>query len=219
MIVPTISIILIVLLSIFIFAPLKIKIIYRRQGQNDYAGLELLLFWELLPVRVELTSLQALRRAFNPLVKIKTKITSKLKKPVASRKQTLSPSRLYRLSWRNLYYLRLFRPALTHTARKTKLTGFRWETQMGFEDAAATGMAVGALWTLKGLFSSTLYRLAGKHENLPRLEINPVFNQKIFNTEIDCIFVLRPGHIIISFLIMLKIWLFSRVNPGSEQYA
>lgn len=215
-----VGIILPAIILVFIIAPVKLKIIYRRKGRNDYMAIELLLLWGRLPIRLELTSFRGPVRIFQPLVKIRAKLTSKGKKPVTSKKESLSPSRLYRLSRRSRYYIKLFYPALEYMGKNTSLIQFRWETKLGFQNAASTGMVTGALWTVKGLFSSILYRVIGKFETYPQLKISPVYNQKVFTTELDCIFEARPGHIIISGLKMIKLWLISGMSPGSEkQYA
>jgi len=213
------ALILLVIFIVFIIAPATIKIIYRRNGQNDYAALELLLLWNLLPIRLEITSLKGPAKIFQPFIKIKAKLTSKGKKPVACEKEAFSPSRLYQISLRSRYYFKLFRPALTYMANNTKLVKFRWETKLGFENSSTTGMFTGALWTVKGIFSGLLYRLMDRYENYPQLTINPVFNQKIFETQLNCIFEVRPGHIITTGLKILQLWLLNRMSPGSEQYA
>ncbi len=219
MILLIVSVFFIALLLILIIAPIRTKVIYQRKGEDDYAGLELFLLWSLLPVRIELTSLQGPRNIFRPLLKIKSKITSKGKKPVSRKEKSLSVSTIYQKLMRNLHYFKLFNPAFKYVIKKLKVLNLRWETTLGFENAALTGMTTGALWTLKGLLAGTLYQITGYHKSTPQLTINPIYNKEVFNTEFHCIFEIRPGHIIISILKMVKLWLHNRINPGSEKYA
>lgn len=203
---------------IFLITPLKIKIIYCRKDQNDYLAAEIFMLGNRLPVRLELYSLDGPGRIFKPFLKIRGKLTGG-KRPIAYPKKILSPSRLYRICYKIMQYFHLFKPALHYMAKRTKILDFRWNTKLGFKDAASTGMVTGALWTFKGLFSSILYQITDHQEKCPQITINPVFNQKLFDTELDCIFEVHPGHIIITVLKTIKLWLSSQVNPGREEYA
>lgn len=202
------AILMSVLLTLLIL-PLKIKIIYHRENQNDYMAIELLFLWGKFPVRLEISSLEAGGNFFIPLLKIKGKLTSKIKRPVAQQKKSINVISILEILKRSFYYISIYKPALHFMTKKFKIKNFIWHTDLGFENAASTGIATGMLWTLKGLCTSILYRFTGIPENYPDIAIKPVYNCNVLDTKLNCILEVRPGHIIIGSLFIVKLMLFN----------
>lgn len=73
-----------------------------------------------------------------------------------------------------------------------------WSTEFGFHDAALTAITAGCLWNLKNRLYINLRQNVQLKNNLPQIEIKPVFNMTCFNTNLKCIFKVRFGHIIIA---------------------
>lgn len=83
-------------------------------------------------------------------------------------------------------------------ARETRWSRLDWTTTVGARDAAATALATGALWMLKGHLAALARSRLNLRPGLPRLEVRPDFAQSGLETRVDGIGVLRVGHIIIA---------------------
>lgn len=202
---------------VFLLAPAQLKIVYQRQGEDDYMAVEAFLFWGLLPMRLESGYMQSSLETSPPAVKTKGKIAGKKTGTVAAPEKTFSCFQICRFIRKIRYYVQFFSPAMRYMGNKTRLVQFSWETELGLENAASTGMAAGALWTVKGVCFSALCRMVGGPANPPHLSVKPIYNKKKFITDLNCIFEISPGYIMISTLKVVKLWLFSRSNSGSEK--
>lgn len=73
---------------------------------------------------------------------------------------------------------------------------FRWKTQIGLGDAAATAWAAGVVWGIKGGIMAFLGSRIRFHRT-PTLEVMPDFSQTGLSIWLHCIFRVNVGHIII----------------------
>jgi len=104
----------------------------------------------------------------------------------------------------NVY--RATEPAYRYMLSVMKLHQFSWRTRLGLHQADHTGIAVGLLWIVKSNSTVYLYRRLKKPTPKPELEIIPVFNAHLVAMRLNCVFSLRPGHIIITG--MMAAWLY-----------
>lgn len=81
----------------------------------------------------------------------------------------------------------------------------RCELEIGFTDAAHTGLAVGGMWSILGYYLGKLHNNITFEVDRPQVAVKPSFRQACFNADIDCIFKLRIGHIIVAGFKVLKI--------------
>ncbi|GGF87531.1 hypothetical protein GCM10010916_01090 [Paenibacillus abyssi] len=90
------------------------------------------------------------------------------------------------------------RKTLTHV----KITAWDWRTTVGTGDAAWTAMATGFFWSaqtaLLGGISQIMRFLA-----VPRMQVEPEYNQTLFTTEWSCIAKIRFGYAILAGLHLL----------------
>ena len=92
---------------------------------------------------------------------------------------------------------------------------FFWKTELGFGDAAATGIGSGILWSLKGILFSFLQKNINSDDCDTDIDITPVFDQETIRIELDCIFKLRTGYIIIAVIRLLVLaFMFKLVSKG-----
>lgn len=100
---------------------------------------------------------------------------------------------------RMLRQLRLFMRLYKTFARKVLASLYcerlYWKTTFGSEDAAVTGVTVGALWAVKGLAYHAV-RQRVKFSKRPEFAVVPVFGRQRFEVEFQCIFRLRVGNVI-----------------------
>ncbi|KKM08839.1 hypothetical protein SY88_22320 [Clostridiales bacterium PH28_bin88] len=92
--------------------------------------------------------------------------------------------------------------------RNIRCHRLKWVTEVGLEDAAATGMFIGGLWVLKGWVFANLQRTVKVEFSRPEFEVIPSFAETKLNLGFNCIFAIRAGHIMLmglrTFWILIK---------------
>jgi len=81
-----------------------------------------------------------------------------------------------------------------------------WETKVGFQDDALTGIAVGLTWAGKGAVLGYLFRSMRIEQKNVRVNVIPSFGKSCLTSRFHCIFKTRLGHIIVT-LSRFMIWL------------
>lgn len=85
---------------------------------------------------------------------------------------------------------------------------FYWNTRFSTSDAAMTGIASGLLWSAKACLLSQLTQNI-RFAVCPTIQVCPTFQQPEFQTEIQCIFSFKLGHVMNAFFCIAK-----NVNKG-----
>ncbi|MHB8124134.1 MAG: DUF2953 domain-containing protein [Desulfitobacteriaceae bacterium] len=85
-------------------------------------------------------------------------------------------------------------------------TSLNWHFEIGLRDPVQTALVVGSLWAILGSSLARFYRQVTMDTDHPQLQIIPQFQKPGFSCEINCIFNLRMGHIIIAGLKLLRIF-------------
>lgn len=115
------------------------------------------------------------------------------------------------LSWRDFrnYYLRFRKIAffIKSFMKKSICKRFIWKTRIGFGNYAATGMAVGIVWALKGFLFGYLSRFLKFGPSCIKVCVIPSFGRTCYENSLDCILEARLGHIIIEFLKFIVWWM------------
>ncbi len=91
-----------------------------------------------------------------------------------------------------------------YAIKKISWKTLMWETEVGFEDAAATGLIVGLINILK---TNVFVYIKNNEIGFKKISLNaiPNFNSKIIKITLNCIFRIKVGYIIIAGLKFLKI--------------
>jgi len=79
---------------------------------------------------------------------------------------------------------------------KIQIEHLYWVSRIGLEDAAETAILVGGCWTIKSYIAAALWHRHRCTRARPFIRVYPVYNQKVFCTDFECIFSIRLGHII-----------------------
>lgn len=74
-----------------------------------------------------------------------------------------------------------------------------WKTHVGTGSAASTALAVGALWSVQGIFLATVSPRFAANQ-LPDVTVVPHWDDACFDTRFDCIFRMRLGEIILAWI-------------------
>ncbi|HAG09704.1 MAG TPA: hypothetical protein DCK87_09140 [Desulfotomaculum sp.] len=174
---------------IFILLPLKIKLRYFYQGENSYFRLEIKLW----------PGIRVYRRLF-----FRNKFKSEGKK-----KYPDSPlGNIYQFI---VYYrpllLKLF-PVMLYFIKKLKLQQLYWQTKIGLSDTAFTAMAIGWIWSIKGLFLAIIYRYLGLPATKPVVVVTPDFSKPAFIFLINSVFTVRAGYFLVAGVKIMITFLF-----------
>ncbi len=72
-----------------------------------------------------------------------------------------------------------------------------WHTQIGTGDAAETGALTGLVWGVKNMLLSVCTHYVTLR-SIPRISVQPMWNNKCIQTEMNCIVHFRIGHAIVA---------------------
>lgn len=180
-------------LIFLLILPLRLEMIYQYEKggksllniQLNYGGKCYTYLWDPFPLSIFLPSLE-FSPHHNPGEKqIFPQETSPHKEPLI----TSPPSGVYQvLPWA----LRLWKELLL----KTKCSYFSWVVEVGTGDPALTALITGLLWNIAALFYRNLRTQTHLKLNRPEIKILPYFSGLCWHTELHCIFIFSPGHII-----------------------
>ncbi|WP_347491479.1 DUF2953 domain-containing protein [Desulfoscipio sp. XC116] len=214
-----------ILLLLLLVAPVTVYISYELKEKDDAnpnmtlnlstpgTGVSLSFLWGLFKLRLRLSSVKLVSNSFAPVLKLRARLAGRSGDVLAEEKASISAGRIIDLyKWMmNIY--RATEPAYRYILAATKLQRFSWRTRLGMCRADQTGMAVGLLWIVKSNTIAYLYRRLQKPMPKPELEVIPVFNARLLAMRINCVFSLRPVHIIITGV--MAAWLFLKNRKKS----
>ncbi|MDD2497996.1 MAG: DUF2953 domain-containing protein [Desulfitobacteriaceae bacterium] len=86
---------------------------------------------------------------------------------------------------------------------KIYIRNFNWTTEIGTAEPAKTGIMVGILWSAKYLAYGVLQKSLRKAPLFSKINVIPNFKNSVLVWDMDCIFDVSCGHIIIGGIKML----------------
>lgn len=89
--------------------------------------------------------------------------------------------------------------------KKVTVRRFEWQSTIGLGDAVYSGMAAGALWTIKGGIIGLVSHYLRLKE-MPKLMVQPSFQHMIADTELLCMFQFRIGYAMLAGIKLIKLW-------------
>ncbi|MCM3715019.1 DUF2953 domain-containing protein [Alkalihalobacillus oceani] len=89
--------------------------------------------------------------------------------------------------------------------RHVSLKQLHWYTAFGVGEAAMTAQLSGVIWGLKGSMIGLLSHYV-KVKQLPKLRVDPRFQEVITQVSFSCMISFRIGHAIVAGLMLLKHW-------------
>ena len=102
--------------------------------------------------------------------------------------------------WRKIkkaikFYRRIYNRFVDRLLAKTSCEYFYWQTTLGHEDAAVTGLGVGLAWQLK---TAVIWSMQQRLQFIvrPELNVKPVFDSNRLEVTLRCIFSIRLGNVI-----------------------
>ena len=91
----------------------------------------------------------------------------------------------------------------TAILKKTEIKHFKWDTYIGTGEASTTGIAIAGGWTVKGVLIGIISEQS-TFACKPNLTIIPHFQERIIQSEIDCILSIKMGQTIYTFMKALR---------------
>jgi len=91
---------------------------------------------------------------------------------------------------------------LKETFSKVRCYELNWHTQIGAGDAVETATLTGMAWSLKG----SIIGYMSKHIRLkvqPKLDITPLYNEKLFTTRLNGILKLRTSYALMAVILLV----------------
>ncbi|WP_242868734.1 DUF2953 domain-containing protein [Desulfotomaculum copahuensis] len=204
----------VVLLLLLAALPLTLQVSYQRRGHDDRLELNLKI-WPGLGYQLALPAIDLARRFSRPAIKLRARLEGRAGPPPAMEKKCLTRPDLPVLLRQARRWLRLGKrlwPAVRCLLRQVQPRRVRWRTLIGLSDAAATGLATGGLWSLKGTAVTALYRFLRPSPVRPELVVMPSFTTPVLAVDLDCIFTVRTGHIMIAALRMAVLYMLGGIQ-------
>lgn len=103
---------------------------------------------------------------------------------------------------------------LDYAGSRAEVTDIFVRCSFGTGDAAQTGMAYGAIWTLIGNVYAFLCRFV--RIEFPQVELAPAYNEKKFEIEAEGIIKMRTVHIILAGLRVLSLYTKHKKDKGDN---
>jgi hypothetical protein len=190
---------LLLLLIVLLWQPSSFELEYWREGKDD----RLLIYFRgpfgLIFQRFEISVADLVLTHSGPAINYQQEPREALgeKTHTVSSKIAFSKTKKLRAAWRKLRPAwEAYAPAANYLLRHVHLQALTWETRLGMQDAAATGMLVGAVWAAKGALLTWLQRYFPVQGERSSVTVSPYFNRAYFSTFFHCIFTIRLVHVI-----------------------
>jgi hypothetical protein len=201
-----ILIILLFLFILIIFSKITIYLNYYHHKDDDNLKVEMRLWFGLIRIKKQI-----------PLIKVDDNSPSViLKESEKSNEETENNEKIKQITPQKLINsLKNFREILEHVfqlnsivknfLKKVTIQRFEWQSAIGVGDAVYTGVAAGALWSVKGAIIGVLSNYLRMKE-MPKIMVQPNFQQMVTSTDLLCMFQFRIGHAMLAGLKIVKWW-------------
>jgi len=205
---------LIALLAIVVYVlialPIQIHLMYEGKGKRHSLLLRFQIFNGRIGVGTKFLFGQQIESELPKLGQVKKtgiKLFSRFKRTSRRRNiNSLNEVKFYYLTVKK--FINFIKVFMRHSVCKR----FAWDTTVGLKDYAATGIATGLLWALKGYIIGCLSRWLRILPPGPRFRVVPKFGKTDFEISLDCILETRLGHIMIQLMKFLFWWIQISLN-------
>jgi len=201
--------------SLFILLPVRVSITLFKKRDNEYIRIEIDCF-KALKILFEIPEMKFIIKNFIPTLSFKYQISNKNNKVSKSEKIVISP-----LRDRYKIIINIIKALYKHINNLKKISRFlskhinvldmNINIAFGSENAALTGFLAGQAWSIVYFGLSMLSFYFNFDNSNIKVNVTPVFiNYEPIQIDINCIFQLRIGHIIITSSIVVWYWLVSK---------
>lgn len=194
---------LIVILSIIYMTKLHVFITYYHNGDNDELKIQFRA-WKFIKYTVKVPIIQMSEDS--PAIVVKEKKHA----PIAHDEKKMKITFEFILD-----KIKEFKQFLDHVVgfykivkrflKQIHIKELQWKSQIGFDDAALTGVVTGLAWSVKGIVIGIISNYMNLKKQ-PIIEITPNFHSAVEITDFQCMFSFRLGQAIIAGLLIVRHW-------------
>ncbi|USG67250.1 DUF2953 domain-containing protein [Brevibacillus ruminantium] len=195
---------IIVLIAI---TPMRISLYYGRVEENDHLVVEISAWFRLIRRKYELPHITIKQSEEGPKLKAKVETVNQQTK---KDERVRGIGRRQVKKWMHNYQDLLerfhdFKPVLQQFAKKVRCERLEWHTVLGAGGAAETGAILGAVWAVKSMLVA-VFSHAISLRSMPKLSVQPVWNQMVIHTQARVILHFWLGHAIVMGIRILLRW-------------
>lgn len=200
---------IIILLSLFILflcTKLTIFVYYYHHKDDDHITIEFRAWFGLIRYRKVIPLIKVSDQTAGIIVKEKSDKGQNQREENNERNFTatevLNSLKNYREILEHVIHLNKI---MRRFCKKVAIKQFEWHSVIGVGDAAHTGTASGILWAVKGSIIGLLSHYLSM-KTIPKITVQPRFQQIITQTNLSCMIQFRIGHAIVAGLKIVKLW-------------
>ncbi|QRG66089.1 DUF2953 domain-containing protein [Brevibacillus choshinensis] len=188
----------IVLVILAFLTPVQISLFYGRIGENDHVVIEVAAWFRLIRRKYEIPMVFLKQSEAGPelVAKVETvqqKSKTKEKIQDLTRKQAHKWYHNYR---EYLDKIHDFQPMFKELFKHFRCTKLEWHTVMGTGQASETGALTGVVWGVKSILIGVISHAVSLRA-IPRMSVQPIWNQAMIRTNFDCVLHFMLGHVIV----------------------
>ncbi|QJW48474.1 DUF2953 domain-containing protein [bacterium BFN5] len=105
------------------------------------------------------------------------------------------PQKMRRILKMLRYYQKIYCKFMHSIIKSIYCEKFYWKTTFGLEDAAATAILSGTLWSVKAMILTFLQKRTN-FKTRPVIRVQPIFDQNKIEVDFQCIFSIKLGNLI-----------------------
>lgn len=198
-----------IILLFLAFLTIEVMVHYKRDAVDDRIELKFQVLGGLVHYRLEVPMAKLIKQNDSSMphfiapVKAGVNQTSKVGLMSLNWDQVEQMLDTFKDFWRRIG---VFKEHVLKQFKIFRIYEFRWKTEFGLGDAAATGTLAGLAWAIKGGVVGIASHFFNLQER-PHLEIKPVFYVLGFSTDITCIIRFRLGEAMIAGTKVAIYWL------------
>ncbi|QNO16219.1 DUF2953 domain-containing protein [Alkalicella caledoniensis] len=202
-----------VLWLIVMVSPVTLNVQVKKRGKDERIDVGVRLFWGLIHFDLDVPKILFRKNS----IQAETELEQSHKKPYVDKKIKfplnfkLFLEMVCELIVKKNEILKKLKLFQKISKRIVKLEYFNWETEYGLDDAALTGVVYGFIWQGKSALLFIMNKMM-KFKCKPKIKLFPEFNRYVFKTELNCIFKLRVGYIIIISMFFLTMVLKYKIS-------
>lgn len=173
-----------IMMTIFFISPLHLRFIVKHNKNETKVTIQFGLFWNVVKFKLSLKSLEKSIKKFTTLFQLDNAKT-------LNKEQKIDSGFLGDMSFiKDIWKIK------NKIIPPVQCEQLIWITKVGCKDAAVTGLTTGLLWSIKGIVYGTLKQFKKWQVKKTHFKVATDFDKNNFELLIDCIFILKIGHII-----------------------
>lgn len=188
-----IGITIIILILLIIISSVKVNILVLKENKDSKIIIKVKLLYGLIRFKKELGAFEVTKTNKENDEDLKIKIKSDFWSKHEGYTDFINIEKI----GDTVNTIRDYRDVIDYSIERTNFHRLFWKTEVGLDDAALTGVVAGII----NIFKSNLFAILNSRKNRPKsihFKITPNFNRQVLKTDIDCIFTIKIGYIIIA---------------------